>query len=582
MTTAKPQITLEQIKAAATAQSFERGQSYYQQGAINNPMLQGMRLSASCWGSDLYETSVTLGADGVSTSGCTCPYDWGGLCKHQVALLLTYLKKPEVVQVIPPIAELLQSHSRDDLIALIEEMVGQSPDLITLLEITPPQKQTSTAPLNTANYRTQVQRALRLDDMDRIVRALEPMLTAAQRLLTVGDWQNAGSVYQVLLEEAIANYDWEVIDVDYDGAVMCVVQDMADGLMNCVAAAETAPAETRHLWLQTLLDAELKDIELGGVDFVADSWDRVLEFVQADEWDWIIDTIQQKVAACPNDGNSWKRERLVGLLIRAMEDSGDTTASDRMIEQYGTASQKVFLRVNQGQWDQAIALASKEFVQLPGLVFQLADKLVAAGVPEKAAAYVEADLKNHQYGWKHQEWLANYYRQFGSPEQAIEWTFKEFESTPRLSIYQRLKGLNPPTEQWKNLQTQIITTLKGQKNFPVLVDIWLDEGDFDQALIAVNQMSVVTRSPKQLDIARAAEKPKPELAISLYQTLVTSTIGLKNRSAYQTAVGYLQKVKQLYTGLNQPDAWRSYIQTISKGYPNLRALQDELRKGQLL
>ncbi|MBD2305029.1 SWIM zinc finger family protein [Chroococcidiopsis sp. FACHB-1243] len=31
-----------------------------------------------------------MGKQGIVSADCTCPYDWGGLCKHQIAVLLAY------------------------------------------------------------------------------------------------------------------------------------------------------------------------------------------------------------------------------------------------------------------------------------------------------------------------------------------------------------------------------------------------------------------------------------------------------------------------------------------------------------
>ncbi|MBE9111357.1 SWIM zinc finger family protein [Nodosilinea sp. LEGE 07298] len=91
MVTSPPPLNESQVKALATDQSFDRGRRYYRNGAIFNPVLQGNVLWASCEGSMTYQPRVTLGPQGVEDSSCTCPYDWDGLCKHQVALLLTYI-----------------------------------------------------------------------------------------------------------------------------------------------------------------------------------------------------------------------------------------------------------------------------------------------------------------------------------------------------------------------------------------------------------------------------------------------------------------------------------------------------------
>lgn len=59
-------------------------------------------MRALCWGTapEPYEVKVMLGENEVLSAECTCPYDWGGACKHVVALLLTYIHQPEAFEVI--------------------------------------------------------------------------------------------------------------------------------------------------------------------------------------------------------------------------------------------------------------------------------------------------------------------------------------------------------------------------------------------------------------------------------------------------------------------------------------------------
>ena len=63
---------------------------------------------------------------------CTCPR--GGFCKHVVALLLTWVDDPVSFEVRPPIAEILTGKSKDELIALIDLMVRDHPNLEKLVD----------------------------------------------------------------------------------------------------------------------------------------------------------------------------------------------------------------------------------------------------------------------------------------------------------------------------------------------------------------------------------------------------------------------------------------------------------------
>ena len=99
-----PKLTESIIRAAATPQSFERGQDYYQSGAVSNTSIQdnlspegNLRLIGDCEGTQApyYRVQVELDEAGIRSAHCTCPYEYGGLCKHTVALLLAYVHHPK-------------------------------------------------------------------------------------------------------------------------------------------------------------------------------------------------------------------------------------------------------------------------------------------------------------------------------------------------------------------------------------------------------------------------------------------------------------------------------------------------------
>jgi uncharacterized Zn finger protein len=118
-----------QIRALASPESFERGREYFHRGAVESLVRRGERLEAAVAGSDYppYQVVVTLGPTGVVTESCTCPYDWGGACKHVVATLLAYLDDPEAVEERPPLAALLAPLDREQLQRLILGLAHDDP-----------------------------------------------------------------------------------------------------------------------------------------------------------------------------------------------------------------------------------------------------------------------------------------------------------------------------------------------------------------------------------------------------------------------------------------------------------------------
>src|SRR5262245_61974411 len=116
-------ITERTIRALATPESFARGRSYLDEGAVSDLIRRGDRLTAEVEGSDFapYQVSIGLHDGGVAEARCTCPYDWGGYCKHIVAVLLKFANEPTRTIERKSLAELLRGLDQAQLIELLEK-----------------------------------------------------------------------------------------------------------------------------------------------------------------------------------------------------------------------------------------------------------------------------------------------------------------------------------------------------------------------------------------------------------------------------------------------------------------------------
>lgn len=317
--------------------------------------------------------------------------------------MLTYLHQPKSFHTVPPLAEMLASRSREELIALIERMVQHDANLLSLVELSAPCP--AGKPVDTSTYRRQVQRALRRNSMEDIVEALEVLLDSAKQLLQQRDWLNAGALYQVLLEETTTAYDYEMMDTDYDGEVCGISQDFANGLGQCLEATQEDNL-VRIDWLTTLLEAYFKNLNLGGMDFAAGAADTLVEKATDDESSWIESKVQDEICK----SKDWKREALVALLADRQQDRGDEASASAIIQELGSPQQRAFLLVEEGKFEQALAIAQAHFTYLPGLVIQFADALVQAGQPQLALQYI-TELNTGKSYRGYEEWLVRYHRE---------------------------------------------------------------------------------------------------------------------------------------------------------------------------
>lgn len=568
-----PRLTQAQIRELATEQSFERGELYYRQGAIFNAMRQGLELRADCQGSTIYHVQAKLNQQGLESSRCTCPYDWGGLCKHQVALLLTYIHDPQQFQVIPPMSELLAAHSREDLVALIGRMIQRHPELLYLVELSAPHP--ANQPMEMSTYRRKAQQALRQEEPEEIAEGLQGLMEAAKQLLERGDWLNAGALYHLLLEELTVSYDYEMFEIDYDGDVACITQDAIAGLNQCLSKAQDLDAQVRRDWLTALFEAELKDLELGGIDFAAGASEALLEWATDEDWKWLEPQIRDAIAK----HDRWAKEQLVNLLAQRQQQSGRGQAASDLIHELGTPEQRAFLLVEEGKFEDAIAIAEESFSHLPGLVTQFADALLKANRSDLALQWIsQQQTQNPRYGYK--DWLSQFHRTHGHPELALTMDYEEFQAHPSFPRYLELRKFAQSLGAWDELHSKIIQQLEQSKQTSLLIDIAVEEGEGDRAwqLLRSDPRSQFTRAEV---VAKAIEATHPQDAIALYNQLANRFIEQRNRGAYQSAASYLKRVKALHEATQTQEDWRSTIQQIRTKYARLPALQDELNRAGL-
>ena len=130
--TGLPRISIDAILAKVTDQSYDRGVDYYHASAVESATTRGDQLFATVQGSewDPCHVIVTFTGDDF-TATCTCPYDWGGYCKHVVA---GQQNGNDDVPPIPvaskaPVAELVDRLEAPALRVLVQRLVDDCPAL---------------------------------------------------------------------------------------------------------------------------------------------------------------------------------------------------------------------------------------------------------------------------------------------------------------------------------------------------------------------------------------------------------------------------------------------------------------------
>ena len=244
-------FTESDIRAGANSQSYERGSSYYHSGAVSDVVRRGNLLTARVQGSDYAPYDITVGLldDGsINEATCTCPYDWGGYCKHIVAALLMALHGAKIT-VKPELDTLLAGLTEAQLRRIIRAVAEDDPALVAAIEqevewlkTVPVADAASTAPaahaitFDLAAIRREIHKGVRQaaatgggyserywdDDEAGLIYpdvVLGPHRELAQRLLAAGDAAAATDVIAAMIEEwgeSIAGLDEWIAENNQD------------------------------------------------------------------------------------------------------------------------------------------------------------------------------------------------------------------------------------------------------------------------------------------------------------------------------------------------------------------------------
>ena len=584
-----PQFSEDDILERVGERSFERGRRYFLQGAIFDARRQGSTLKAYCEGSrpEPYRVRVTFTSKGIKEAECSCPVGSGGRCKHVAALLLTWLHRPEEFREVEELDKALERRSKSELIALIKQMLLRRPELEVLLEAPLPSsgggKRKRRRPVDPETYRRQAAAAFhRSGDWDleaQIARELEAILAIGDGFAERGEWASAAAVYQGVSAEVLARYE---TFPDEEGELASVVRSCVEGLGRCLAGARDP--EARERILRALFEIYLFDLELGGVGLGDEVPIFVLEGATTEERrkvaGWVRSALPMPKAKRGGWSAGWRREALGGFLLQLEKEELDDERFLEICRETGRLGDLVDRLLVLGRLGEAEAEARKgsDYELL-----ELAEIFKRHGHPEVAERLM-VERSRTTRDWRVLEWLISHYEAKGELAEALEFALRLFGLQPHLSHYQKIRELAGRLGSWPELRRRLLEDLAAEGKHALLIEIYLDEGELDQALELLNREHgrPVSLWPELIDeVARAAEGPRPREAIRLYERRVERLIELRGRENYREACRKLTRMRELYRRLGEDEAWEGYIAALRERNRKLPALQDELAKAGL-
>ena len=585
-------ITLEAIRNRATAQSFARGENYYHNGRIFDMVRRGNELEGRCEGSEYipYHIRVTLDKAGhIDTAFCTCPYDWGGDCKHIVALLLAYLHEPESFEERQPVRDTLLERSKEQLVLLIRQMIARHPDLQALIDRPVPGQQPDSQPVDTEPFRRELRRAVstfREWGDHTAEQTVYSVANAARQFEAVGDWRSACAIYRAIIEESLRDDHYPVDD---EGEFIGALNTVLERLAACLERDEIAQDEAeRRAVLDRLLDAYIWNTDIGGYGLSETVMpETLLAHVRPDN----LPAIRKRILAAQrrkagSKYGQWSVEAYERLLIQldALDDTDPEVTLRRLREQglYRLLFDKL---LSLGRVEEAVAVITEHFTG-PLERFRVLPALSAAGHDDTAIRLARETLAS-QFNDRLAHWLAERYLARDDQNALFELRLQCMQQNPCEPYYAALKQAAEAVGSWETVRPEIIRQLERGEHFEALTRVYLHDQEWDAAWDTLARIPQPPprgwMPPARLDfeVAERSRHARPRKAIPVYVDHARYEIGRRNREHYAQAAAYLTIVRDLYLQLGDEDAWLGLIGEIREEFRRLPALQDELNKAGL-
>ena len=572
-----PSLSEAAVRQQATAESFRRGENYYRQGAVISLVQRGNTLQAEVEGSQYepYRVHVAFDEGGITSAACSCPYDWGGWCKHIVATLLACLDDPEEIEMRPALDELLADLDREELQNLLLHLATRDPYVadeiegqIVLLRSTPADSQAPQTgapparrtPVDPQPVRRQVAAILHsLDRMRRseaywhvgsVVDQVRQLLDQVQGFIEAGDGRNALLLLEAITDEYVAG--WFYLDGS-DGTTGEFFSELGAIWPEVILTVDLTSAERRE-WVQKLdrWQGEVSDYGIEDVFEVAQA---------AAEHGWDYPPLQQVLQGKITGQEAWEGEipwyadDLAVARLKVLERQGRHQEYIHLAEAEGQMEPYVTMLARLGRVQEALD-EGLQHLSTPAEVLALAKVLREQGELSAALRVAEHGLTLDGSKGPLAAWLCDLAAGMGEPERALNAAAVAFQATPSMAAYQRVQEL--AGERWPKLREDLLAHLR-QASFvysQAQVDIFLHEGLLDDAITAVEKGGSYGLIERVMD---AVIEHRPDWVIKAARRQAERIIDAGKAKYYHHAVNWLEKARAAYRAAGREAEWRAYL-----------------------
>jgi hypothetical protein len=547
-------ITIKEIMSLCNKISYERGLEYYKGGRVNKVEFIGDKLKAIVAGTYNYEVTVKLDK-GIKAS-CTCPYDWGGYCKHIVATLMLFsenydkIKKSKIMEenrITKVMNNILEEEMKDFLLSEFEN----NPTLRThfLTRFSENEKEKSIT-----EFKKDIKMLYReAEDPNGFIyygRAVDfsPFKDLAVRYLEKRDFLESAKIYRAL-SEVIAEKMGCVDDSDgyYGGEFSDALQDFAE----CIRHAELEFKDKKR-YIDYFFNQYIKN----DPDYFQEFYESALmqicslnkdfEYLRKELKPYIPEVIPERQE---NWRSYYEARKLVALQLFILEKLN---------------SKKEIYDVLENNWDkdEDFCLTYVSMLKKDGNI-QQSVRISEEGIklfPDHLTGKLRIFLNRHYKKYDPEKYKLNLKNLF---YQEKSWNH-----------YDTLKKI-VSKEDWVEIFNEIIKhfTRAEYHNSYRIIDIYLREEMFEKALRTV----INTNSLDVLNSYHGVLSDKyPEQYYNAYQELILQDSEKSmGRSHYRKIAAYLKRMKSIKGFKSE---FEDFIKLMREKYRKRPAFLDEIKK----
>lgn len=573
------------IRNLADPKVIERGRAVVRSGAVSDLVRRGDRLTAAVAGSEdePYRVTIRLKDRDVADYRCTCPYEWGGACKHVVATLLA-AGKPGALAERPTLGRLLDDLPREALADLLVRRADADPGLAGWIEAElaarPGRGSVDPAPI-AAQARTVLgQRPKRAywDDYEAHgpTDALKELVGKAVPFLEAGDGRNALTILTAVAEPFIEQ--WLDDDVETDEDMYRLFTDLSR-MMAEAALMSDLTADERDSLRETI---EGWDDDLDGYA----SEDGFFLVTAALRTGWDDPALRavlagRKGATLPAGED--ENPDLVAVRLRVLAAAERTEEYLNLARAAGDEAAHADMLMRLGRIDEAVARAAK-YVTDPGALLALARRLHAAGHPDPALDMAQAGLRRVESrrsgpAAELARWLRDEAHARKRRDLALQAARAAFVQGLTLADYQSARTVAGKSG-WDPVRDDLLAILDKAAFAPDRIAILLEEGLVGDAMAAADAgREGPVEEAVLMRLADAALERDPAWAIAFSEAKAKPLL-TQAPHTYGQAAAWLACAKQGYLAKGEQGAWAARIGdliTEHKRRDRLKPLLEALR-----